>query len=205
MAELFWLNDEQWAAIEPLLPHPGGEPRVNDRRVVSGILHRFREGLRWRAVPDAHGPCGDRRVCRLASARRDDAILDELLRRGRASAWFGHRTESVLRLMSGVCASCTAAGRDRIVRPARISASRVGSDTEPQKHGVVSQRAPARRCNGRCRSATVRLYRLSSPPCHADPRSDPRRDPLGADERARSEGAGRARSIHPPMVLSYRP
>lgn len=56
MAELFWLNDVQWAAIEPLLPHLGGKPRVDDRRVISGILHRFREGLRWRAVPAEYGP-----------------------------------------------------------------------------------------------------------------------------------------------------
>ena len=56
MAELFWLNDRQWAVIEPLLPHLGGKPRVDDRRVISGILHRFREGLRWRALPDEYGP-----------------------------------------------------------------------------------------------------------------------------------------------------
>lgn len=56
MSELFWLSDSQWAVIEPLLPHLGGKPRVDDRRVLSGILHRFREGLRWRAVPAAYGP-----------------------------------------------------------------------------------------------------------------------------------------------------
>ena len=56
MAELFWLSDTQWAVIEPLLPHLGGKPRVNDRRVISGILHRYREGLRWRAVPAEYGP-----------------------------------------------------------------------------------------------------------------------------------------------------
>ena len=56
MGELFWLSDVQWTAIEPLLPHLGGKPRVDDRRVISGILHRFREGLRWRAVPDIYGP-----------------------------------------------------------------------------------------------------------------------------------------------------
>lgn len=56
MADLFWLSDQQWALIEPLLPRLGGKPRVDDRRVISGILHRFREGLRWRAVPDAYGP-----------------------------------------------------------------------------------------------------------------------------------------------------
>ena len=56
MAELFWLNDKQWAVIEPLLPHLDGKSRVDDRRIISGILHRFREGLRWRALPDEYGP-----------------------------------------------------------------------------------------------------------------------------------------------------
>ena len=56
MTERFWLNDAQWAAIEPLLPRLGGKPRVDDRRVISGILHRYREGLRWRALPAEYGP-----------------------------------------------------------------------------------------------------------------------------------------------------
>lgn len=56
MSQGFWLNDAQRAAIEPLLPKLGGKPRVDDRRVISGILHRYREGLRWRAVPVAYGP-----------------------------------------------------------------------------------------------------------------------------------------------------
>jgi transposase len=56
MAELFWLNDAQWGVLEPLLPRLGGKPRVDDRRALSGILHRFREGLRWRAVPAEYGP-----------------------------------------------------------------------------------------------------------------------------------------------------
>lgn len=56
MGERFWLSDTQWATIEPLLPHLGGKPRVDDRRVISGILHRYREGLRWRAIPAEYGP-----------------------------------------------------------------------------------------------------------------------------------------------------
>ena len=56
MGERFWLSDAQWAVIEPLLPHLGGKPRVDDRRVISGILHRYREGLRWRAIPAEYGP-----------------------------------------------------------------------------------------------------------------------------------------------------
>jgi transposase len=38
------------------LPKLGGKSRVDDRRVLSGILHRFHEGLRWCALPEAYGP-----------------------------------------------------------------------------------------------------------------------------------------------------
>jgi len=37
---LFWLSDEAWSAIEPHLPRgKPGKPRVDDRRVISGILY----------------------------------------------------------------------------------------------------------------------------------------------------------------------
>jgi hypothetical protein len=36
---LFWLNDEQWSRIEPLLPTDvRGVERQDDRRVISGIV-----------------------------------------------------------------------------------------------------------------------------------------------------------------------
>ena len=36
MGHMFWLSDEQWAVIEPLLPrnNKGGTRRVDDRRVI---------------------------------------------------------------------------------------------------------------------------------------------------------------------------
>jgi transposase len=57
MADNFWLSDAQWAAIEPHLPMVHTGPvREDDRRVISGIIHRLREGCRWRALPDEYGP-----------------------------------------------------------------------------------------------------------------------------------------------------
>ena len=57
MADLFWLSDEQWAVIAPHLPaNQPGARRVDDRRVISGIVHVLRSGCRWRDCPAAHGP-----------------------------------------------------------------------------------------------------------------------------------------------------
>ena len=54
---LFWLSDEAWAAIEPHLPkNQPGARRVDDRRVISGILHVLKTECRWRDVPAAYGP-----------------------------------------------------------------------------------------------------------------------------------------------------
>ena len=52
MAHLFRLSDEAWAAVEPHLPKGRpGKPRVDDRVVISGILHVLKTGCRWRDVP----------------------------------------------------------------------------------------------------------------------------------------------------------
>lgn len=57
MKDLFWLSDEAWAAIKPHLPHgKPGKPRVDDRRVISGILHVLKTGCRWRDCPPEYGP-----------------------------------------------------------------------------------------------------------------------------------------------------
>lgn len=57
MADLFWLSDDAWAVIEPHLPHgKPGKPRVDDRVVISGILHVLKVGCRWRDVPAEYGP-----------------------------------------------------------------------------------------------------------------------------------------------------
>ena len=43
MRSIFWLNDEAWSVIEPLLPrNQPGARRVDDRRVISGIVHVLR-------------------------------------------------------------------------------------------------------------------------------------------------------------------
>jgi transposase len=54
---LFWLSDEAWPAIEPHLPkNQPGARRVDDRRVISGIVHVLRVGCRWCDCPADYGP-----------------------------------------------------------------------------------------------------------------------------------------------------
>ena len=49
------LSDEEWAIIAPLLPNNSrGIERVDDRRVINGILLRFRTGSTWRDVPERY-------------------------------------------------------------------------------------------------------------------------------------------------------
>jgi transposase len=51
------LSDMDWSVIEPLLPRKWrGVARVDDRRVLNGILWRFRTGSPWRDVPGRYGP-----------------------------------------------------------------------------------------------------------------------------------------------------
>ena len=53
----FWLDDQQWATIEPLLPtNQPGARRVDDRRVISGIIHVLKVGCRWQDCPSCYGP-----------------------------------------------------------------------------------------------------------------------------------------------------
>jgi len=56
MSDLYWLNDAQMAKLEPFFPKSHGKPRVDDRRVLSGIVFINRNGLRWRDAPEAYGP-----------------------------------------------------------------------------------------------------------------------------------------------------
>lgn len=85
MAELFCLSDTQWAAVKPLLPSLGGKLRVDDRRAISGILHRSGKGC-----------VGTRCLTRMALARRRSTGSTV-----RASVGFGRHS-----LPPRTCPSC---------------------------------------------------------------------------------------------------
>ncbi len=56
MSDLIWLSEAQMRRIEPHFPLSHGVPRVDDRRVISGIVFVIRNGLRWRDAPKDYGP-----------------------------------------------------------------------------------------------------------------------------------------------------
>ena len=85
MSRLFWLDDEAWAAIEPHLPrNQPGARRVDDRRVISGILHVLKTGCRWQDCPAEYGPSTTiyNRFNRWSGRQLWSRILDALVAKG---------------------------------------------------------------------------------------------------------------------------
>ncbi len=53
----FWLTEAQFARLEPFLPtDTRGKLRVDDHRVISGIIHVLKSGGRWVDAPEVYGP-----------------------------------------------------------------------------------------------------------------------------------------------------
>ena len=56
MSERFWLTDAQMELLGPFFPRSRGKPRVDDLRVLSGIIFMQRNGLMWKDAPREYGP-----------------------------------------------------------------------------------------------------------------------------------------------------
>jgi transposase len=56
MSHLFWLDEEHLKRIGRMFPKPRGVKRADDRKVLSGIIHVIRNGLRWRDALSEYGP-----------------------------------------------------------------------------------------------------------------------------------------------------
>jgi len=56
MSALFYLSETQMAKIKPFFPYSHGKPRVDDRRVISGIIYVLKRGLPWENAPKEYGP-----------------------------------------------------------------------------------------------------------------------------------------------------
>ncbi|KXV35767.1 transposase [Gluconobacter japonicus] len=115
MSDLYWLTDEQMERLRPSFPKSHGKPRVDDRRVLSGIIFVNRNGMRWRDAPREYGPhktlynrwkrWGDMGIfmwmmdgLSAAKAEPQTIMID-------ATYLKAHRTASSLRLKKGIQAA----------------------------------------------------------------------------------------------------
>lgn len=56
MSELYWMSVEQYGKIKRYLPYSHGVKRVDDIRVLSGIIFVLKRGMQWRDAPKEYGP-----------------------------------------------------------------------------------------------------------------------------------------------------
>jgi len=56
MSKLFYLSRKQLATISPYFPLSHGVARVDDLRVISGIIYVIKNGLQWKDAPKEYGP-----------------------------------------------------------------------------------------------------------------------------------------------------
>lgn len=115
MSDLYWLTDDQMERLRPFFPRSHGKPRVDDRRLLSGIVFVNRNGLRWRDAPKDYGPhktlynrwkrWGEASVftrmmegLAAADAERKTVMID-------ATYLKVHRTASSLRVKKGISAA----------------------------------------------------------------------------------------------------
>ncbi len=56
MSNLYWLSEVQMDRLRPYFPKSRGRARVDDRRVLSGIIFINHNGLRLRDAPAEYGP-----------------------------------------------------------------------------------------------------------------------------------------------------
>lgn len=55
ISDLLWRCDEKLARLKPFFPKSHGKPRVEDGRVLSGIILINRNDVRWRDAPAKYG------------------------------------------------------------------------------------------------------------------------------------------------------
>ena len=142
------LTDFEWSVIEPLLPNkPRGVPRVDDRRVLNGIMWVLRSGAPWRDLPERYGPyttCYNR-----FNRWRKKGIWDQLMGRYRRGLRRQHTDDRQFqRPRSPACGGLKKGGPDRC-----MGRSRGGLTTKIMPWSSCAPRA-FRATPAACRSAS---------------------------------------------------
>src|SRR5687768_10592597 len=159
------LTDAEWGLVGPLLPPERGrpgQPALDNRTVLGGILWRAREGARWRAVPERYGKWNT--VWRRFARWRDLGVFEALFA---ALAGSGAAEERVQMLDSTtVRAHQHAAGAKggRTARPwAALGVGSRPSCTCAATPAACRSPSSSRRAR-RTRPAPSRLWSRASPP-----------------------------------------
>jgi len=202
---LFWLTDDQWAKIRPQLPTDvRGKPRVDDRRVNSGILHALKTGCRWCDCPPEYGPYTTiyNRLVRWAKRGVWERLFEVLASRGRSTATEmidpphakAHRSAS-----GGTGEQNQAIGRSRGGRNTKIHAI---ADAKgrlvalaltdgtahdcPAAKGLINKAKPAKRLSGdkAYDSAELREWLLSRGTKAVIPNRSCRKQPYSSSKKA---------------------
>ncbi|MGW2492861.1 IS5 family transposase [Streptomyces sp. NPDC001606] len=120
------LSDAEWEFVRPLLPESlRGRKRLDDRRVLNGIVWKFRTGTAWRDVPERYGPWATlhTRFRRWAA----DGTFDRMLRAAQARADAAGDIEWLVSVDSTVVrAHQHAAGAKKGLRDPALGRSRGG-------------------------------------------------------------------------------
>ncbi|WP_394365508.1 transposase [Streptomyces sasae] len=106
------LSDAEWEFVRLLLPVSSrGRKRLDDRRVLNGIVWKFRTGTAWRDVPERYGPWATLHT-RFAGGRRT----------ARSSGCSGspRSGRTPPGTSTGWCRSTPRSGR-RLIRPAAVT------------------------------------------------------------------------------------
>ncbi|MGY4502575.1 transposase [Bradyrhizobium sp. GM24.11] len=81
--QVYWPSDAEWKRIEPLLPRGRRVAhRVDDRRVISDIVHVLGCGARWRDCPEVYGPYTTIYIASIAGAVRGFGPISSMPRQG---------------------------------------------------------------------------------------------------------------------------
>ena len=174
--QLFWLSDEEWARIERYLPRGRrGTRQVDDRRVISGIIHMLKTGARWRDCP--------------LECRPYTTIYNRFNRWSKQGV--GEDVFYALSGSSGVVSTTAVAS-------AHVKAHRSAAG---KREGICARHRPVARrthdqssCHSRCRRPARGPY----PNARADPRPGRRRRPAKTRSNpAQTDRRPRLRSRHP--------
>ena len=98
-------TNEQWERVDPLLPSNEGRkgrPFEDNRRVVEGIVYRYRTGIPWRDLPERFGPWQTvwKRHRRYAVDGTWDRVLMQILAEADAAV-HEQRIERAARVLGG--------------------------------------------------------------------------------------------------------